>query len=267
MRNRPGPVRRRRSLLQLAALGLGGWALACDRYRDPPTTARDGGGARTGPDTRTPQVAGPSTTPAGAAPTSPPRIAGAEPQCLVTKQHGLPAAYVPADLMPLPSRLLASSGVRLRGTAAEAVVRLIDAAALDGHQLFVLSGFRSYEEQESVLRNEIALYGKAVAEKQVAPPGHSEHQLGLAVDITSAAAPYDLRPEFGREPEGRWLADNAARFGFAISYPQGKEQVTGYVYEPWHIRYVGKAIAEELSASGLTLTEFLPKYDLAGGCP
>lgn len=267
MTNRSVSVRQRRALLQIAALGLGGWALACDRYGEGPAARRDETNAPPASETRTPQAARPGTTPAGSAPANPPRLAGAEPQCLITKQQGVPASYVPSDLTPLPPRLLASSGVRLRGPAAEAVVRLIDAAAADGLQLFVLSGFRSYEEQEGVLRNEIAKYGKAVAEKQVAPPGHSEHQLGLAADITSAKAPYDLLPEFGREPEGRWLAASAAQFGFVISYPQGKEQVTGYVYEPWHIRHVGRPIAEEMAASGLTLTEFLPRYDLAGGCP
>jgi len=256
----------RRVLLQLAALGLGGLALACDRVRDgEPAVKRGGAVAPPGAGTPTARSERPAPSVATAPP--PASLANAQPQCLVTKQVGLPTGYAPSDLTPLPARLLASDGVRMRAPAADAVVRLVDMAGREGQQLFVLSGFRSYQEQEAVLRNEIAEFGKAQAEKQVAPPGHSEHQLGLAADITSDRDPYHLRPEFGQEPEGRWLATNAARFGFVISYPQGKEPVTGYTYEPWHIRYVGTAMAEEVAASGLTLTEFLPKYNLAGGCP
>ena len=263
----PGHVVRRRvtrrALLELAALGLGGLALACGRPRNAVPASGGDGGKASGTREPTAQAAlpSPSTEPA------PPRLANAEPQCLVTKQLGLADTYAPDDLTPLPARLLASDGVRLRKPAAEATVRLVDAAGQDGQRLFVLSGFRSYQEQERVLRDEIALFGKTQAEKQVAPPGHSEHQLGLAVDITSSKAPYELREDFGQEPEGRWLAAHAARFGFVISYPRGKERVTGYTYEPWHIRFVGAPIAEEVAASGLTLTEFLPKYNLAGGCP
>jgi D-alanyl-D-alanine carboxypeptidase len=253
--------------LQVAALGLGGMVLACDRQRDQPPAGRGDTGTPRGAVAPTPRAGSEGTAPASTAPTLPPRIAGAEPQCLVTKTVGLPSGYVPDDLTPLPGRLLASDGVRLRPPAADAVVRLIDAAGREKHTLFVLSGFRSYQEQERVLRDEVERFGKEKAEKQVAPPGHSEHQLGLAADITSGRDPYGLRSEFGEEPEGRWLAANAASFGFVISYPQGKEAVTGYIYEPWHIRYVGTPLAEEVAASGLTLTEFLPKYNLTGGCP
>jgi D-alanyl-D-alanine carboxypeptidase len=257
----------RRTLLQVAALSLGGTVLACDSQRDQPPAGGGDSGTPPGGAPGTPRAGDQGTAPVITAPTLPPRIAGAAPQCLVTKTAGLPPGYVPNDLTPLPGRLLASDGVLLRPAAADAVVRLIDAAGREKYTLFVLSGFRSYQEQERVLRTEIERFGKEVAEKQVAPPGHSEHQLGLAADITSGRDPYGLRSEFGDEPEGRWLAANAASFGFVISYPQGKQAVTGYIYEPWHIRYVGTPLAEEVAASGLTLTEFLPKYNLAGGCP
>jgi D-alanyl-D-alanine carboxypeptidase len=196
-----------------------------------------------------------------------PEVIAGDPQCLVTKTQGLPAGYVPADLTSVPSRILAGNNVQLRAQATDAVVQLIDGASKEGHGLFVLSGFRTYQEQERILKDEIAQFGKAVAEKQVAPPGNSEHQLGLAVDVTSERAPYELTAEFGTWPEGRWLADNAARFGYVLSYPQDKESVTGYIYEPWHIRYVGLPLSEKVAESGLTLTEFLPKHNLAGPCP
>jgi D-alanyl-D-alanine carboxypeptidase len=201
-------------------------------------------------------------TPAAAEPTVAP-----EQVCLVSKERGLSAGYVPPDLTLLPARVRAVEGVQLRQVAAVAVVELIDGARTDGHELFVLSGFRSYADQERVLKQEIALVGRQTAEKQVAPPGHSEHQLGLAVDITSKRSPYELRRQFGQEPEGKWLAGFAARFGFVISYPEGKEDVTGYTYEPWHIRYVGAVVAEQVIASGLTLSEYLPTHGMAGGCP
>ena len=258
-------LRSRRGLFRVAALGLGAVTVACG-----------GGGGRSGPAGGAPDVSPAPPPPASRETPNPAEPRGTAvavatptgpPVCLVTKQHGLAPGYAPADLASLPPRVLASNGVRLRQAAAEAVVKLIDAAARERQTLFVLSGFRSYAEQERVLRDEIALEGREVAEKQVAPPGHSEHQLGEAADITSAASPYELSPQFGQEPEGRWLAANAPRFGFVISYPQGKEAVTGYTYEPWHIRHVGLPLAEQVAASGLTLTEFLPKHKMAGGCP
>jgi len=257
----------RRALVRLAALGLGGLSIACGR------------GERTSPQTtrgvaELPTQAARATTPAGggerppAAPTSAPvEVVRGDPVCLVTKQQGLGASYTPPDLMPLPVRVSASDGLRLRRPATEAVTALIEAAAGEGQVLFVLSAFRSFQEQDVVLQTEIRLLGRTVAERQVAPPGHSEHQLGLAVDLTTKRAPYELRAEMGQEAEGRWLTLHAPRFGYVISYPQGKEAVTGYTYEPWHIRFVGKPLAEQVSASGLTLTEFLPKHNLAGPCP
>lgn len=250
---------RRRKLIMLAALGMGGVALACGGDDEP--KPRDVFGRKPSPPPivpeKTPVVKSPSPTPA---------VAG-EPQCLVTKAQGLPTDYTPTDLTLLPTRILASNRVQVRQIAAEPLAKMIEAAGADDQTLFVLSGYRSFQEQDAILQQEIRLYGRSVAEQQVAPPGHSEHQLGLAVDITSKRAPYELSHDFGRWPEGRWLADNAARFGFVISYPDGKESVTGYIYEPWHIRYVGTPLAEQVTASGLTLTEFLPKHNLVGPCP
>jgi len=250
---------RRRDLLLLAALGAGGAVFACHSGREP----QPGNviGRRPSPPPK-----GVEITTVAKSPQPSVTVVG-EPQCLVTKSQGLPPGYVPADLTLLPARMLASNGVKLRPLASESIVKLIDAAGIDGQGLFILSGFRTFQEQDALLQQETKLYGRAVAEQQVAPPGHSEHQLGLAADITSKRAPGELSHEFGRWPEGRWLAENAPRFGFVISYPEGKEGVTGYIYEPWHIRYVGAPLAEEVAASGLTLTEFLPKHNLVGPCP
>jgi zinc D-Ala-D-Ala carboxypeptidase len=187
--------------------------------------------------------------------------------CLVTRQRGVSPGYVPADLMAVPpGQAVSRSQVLMRKDALDALLRMFDAAREEGHILLALSGYRSYEDQVEVLRQEIRAFGEAQARRQVAEPGHSEHQLGDAMDVTIPRKPYALDQGFGGEPEGQWLATNAARFGFVISYPLGKEHITGYIYEPWHIRYVGTPLAERIVASGLTLTEYLPQHGMAG-CP
>lgn len=251
----------RRQALSLAALGLGGLVCACRRGGPSRDSA-----VRLNTPTRPPT----SPPAASASPFAPGELTpppGDIPTCLVTKEQALSQSYVPPDLVTLPARISASDGVQLRRVAADAVVKLVDGAAADRQTIFAISGYRSYEDQARVLRQEIETFGRQVAEQQVAPAGHSEHQLGLASDITSAKAPYELRTEMGDEPEGRWLVANAPRFGFVISYPKGKEAVTGYTYEPWHIRHVGQPLAEQVAASGLTLTEYLPKYHLTAPCP
>ena len=90
-----------------------------------------------------------------------------------------------------------------------------------------------------------------------ARPGHSEHQLGTTADLTSANVGFQLSEGFGDTPEGAWVRENSWKYGFIISYPAGTEGITGYAYEPWHIRYVGEATAADVHASGLTLHEYL----------
>lgn len=186
--------------------------------------------------------------------------------CLVTKQSAVPASYVPADLVTLPAEISVRPGERMRREAADALARLIAGARADGLFLLALSGYRSYEQQQAILEQEIRTYGEAKARQQVAEPGHSEHQLGVAVDVSAASNPYDLEDTFGEEPEGKWVAVNAPRFGYVVSYPAGKQPITGYTYEPWHIRYVGIELAQQVSASGKTLTEYLPTRGMQG-CP
>lgn len=192
-------------------------------------------------------------------PTPPPQI------CLVTREKGVDATYIPNDLVNLPAAACVPGRiVGMREQAAQPLVRLVEAARREGFQLLALSGYRSYEEQQAVLDQEIARFGRTQAERQVAPPGHSEHQLGVAVDVVAASDPNDLDQLFGATPEGRWVAANAVKHGFVISYPADKERITGYIYEPWHIRWVGTQLAGQIAASGLTLTEFLPSRGMAG---
>lgn len=139
----------------------------------------------------------------------------------------------------------------LEKTAAKAAVRLFTQAALDQIALVGISGYRSYERQKK-------LYEEAVKRKSraVAPPGASEHQTGLALDVSCPRINLELEETFGETREGLWLARNAPLYGFILRYPRNREQVTGYPYEPWHIRYVGEALALYLSLTGLTLEEY-----------
>lgn len=223
------------------------------------------GGARSLAQTQPPEATV-SIVRATIAPTRTPTASPRPQLCLLTRTVGLPSSYVPPDLVTLPSEWVVGQTVQLRREAAEALVKLLAAAREEGYLMVAVSGYRSYEYQAQVLQQEVRQYGEAQARRQVAEPGHSEHQLGVAVDLATARRPFDLDEEFGNTPEGRWLQQNAARFGFVISYPAGKEAITGYIYEPWHIRYVGPEIARRVVESGQTLTEFLPANGMAG-CP
>lgn len=124
-------------------------------------------------------------------------------------------------------------------------------AALDeGLDITFMSGFRSYGEQYEVYKGWNEVYASE-ADRISARPGHSEHQLGLAIDVNS------IEFSFAETPEGLWLAENCYKFGFIIRYKEGTELITGYMYEPWHIRYLGKETAEKVHFSGLTLEEYL----------
>ena len=125
------------------------------------------------------------------------------------------------------------------------------AAKKDGYSLTIVSGFRSYSYQGQLYNNYVARDGKAAADTYSARPGHSEHQTGLAMDINNASS------SFNNTPEAKWIAENCYKYGFILRYPKGKENITGYMYESWHVRYLGKQLAKEVCDSGLTLEEFL----------
>ena len=119
------------------------------------------------------------------------------------------------------------------------------------HWYSIVSGYRSYQSQESVFREWCDLYGFEKASTISSQAGHSEHQTGLTMDLDS------LSQSYGDTEEGIWLAENCWRYGFIIRYPKGSEDITGYSYEPWHVRYLGKSTAKLVFDSGLTLEEFL----------
>ncbi len=176
---------------------------------------------------------------------------------LVTKETTLKPGYQPADLKPVPSYMNPSYQMRLRAEALEHLEKLWTAAKEDGVTLSIRSAYRSYETQKQLFRDYASRHGEEEANRFSARPGQSEHQLGTAVDFGGTDADFTAR--FGQTEQGRWLAENAHKYGFVKSYPQGKEEVTGYIYEPWHFRYIGVEQARQWKQSGLTLKEYLKR--------
>jgi len=127
----------------------------------------------------------------------------------------------------------------------------VDMKKASGYDMEIISGFRSYEKQKEVYDYWCSVDGKEKAKTYSALPGHSEHQTGLAMDITS------LEQTYADTDEGKWLSENCWKYGFIIRYPKDKMSITGYMWEPWHVRYLGKSTAKLVHDSGLTLEEFL----------
>ncbi|RKP56321.1 D-alanyl-D-alanine carboxypeptidase family protein [Cohnella endophytica] len=179
---------------------------------------------------------------------------------LVNKKRELSSSYVPNDLVvpDVPFSFSGSSPKKqMRKAAAKALESLFAAAKKDGIELKAVSGYRSYATQKSIFDNNAKNKGEEVANRTSARPGQSEHQTGLAMDISSASVGYALEESFAKTKEGKWLAAHAADHGFIIRFLKGKESITGYSYEPWHVRYVGKDIAKDIMKKKVTLEEYL----------
>ncbi|WP_411842356.1 D-alanyl-D-alanine carboxypeptidase family protein [Salinicoccus sp. HZC-1] len=138
----------------------------------------------------------------------------------------------------------------------DAYSRMFADGAGRGLDFVLVSDFRSYDYQAGLYNNYVARDGREEADKFSAKPGHSEHQTGLAIDVGSSDSATTLSVKFGETPEYQWMKDAAHEYGFIIRYLEGKEDITGYQYEPWHLRYVGDE-AEAIYESGLTLEEYL----------
>jgi zinc D-Ala-D-Ala carboxypeptidase len=181
------------------------------------------------------------------------------PWVIVNKQRPLPVGFIPANLIVPNVRLrLAASEQQMQISAAvqPALERMFAAAAEGGVTLVFGSGYRSEALQKQFYESYVARDGQAAADRYSARPGTSEHQTGLAIDITSVSGRCHLEACFGDMPEGQWIAANAHRYGFIIRYPDGQESITGYQYEPWHLRYVGTELSMELKRTGLTMEDF-----------
>ena len=180
---------------------------------------------------------------------------------LVNKHIRLPSTYAPGDLVVLDGVVsVTGSGMKLRGEAVAALEKMAEAAKGEGVSLVVLSAYRSYWQQQNTFDYWAAKAGLQEAETFSARPGHSQHQLGTAVDFADGPTGQDFDQNFEATTKGTWLANNAYRFGFVLSYPKGKEAVTGYIYEPWHYRYIGVENVAKMIQSGLILEEFLQKF-------
>lgn len=176
---------------------------------------------------------------------------------LLDTSYMLPENYIPPDLV-LASEAGLSPDYKLRGIVIEPLKQLLQDALAAGHSLEIQSAYRSYSYQATTFKYWVDKEGQAAALKSSARPGHSEHQLGTALDFreTGGKAPWDLE-DFAQTPGGAWLAENAWKYGFVMSYPKDKTDVTCYIYEPWHYRYVGLEVAKAVKESGLTLRQWL----------
>jgi D-alanyl-D-alanine carboxypeptidase len=203
----------------------------------------------------------PAASPTPAAPTAAdpshdtsPIVACGDVLAPLDKQHRLAPDCAPPDLQQLPGSISAEGAQYLRHETAAAIQDLFDAARADGYQLFVNSSYRSYQNQVDTYNYWLNVNGKEYADRTSAWPGHSEHQLGTTADVGTQG---HFLEAFTGTPAAGWLAANSWKYGFIVSYPDGKEQITGYAPEAWHIRYVGKDTAKRVHDSGLTLHEFL----------
>lgn len=181
------------------------------------------------------------------------------PWVVVNKSRPLPKDYEPSDLTApnVSLRQVATEpNMQLRDEAASKLESLFLSASQAGHQLMVGSAYRSYDTQAATYNSYVQSIGAAAANKISAKPGTSEHQTGWAVDVAAADWNCYLETCFGATAEGKWLATNAYEHGFIIRYPKGKTNITGYSYEPWHLRYVGANLADKLHKSGQTLEEY-----------
>lgn len=213
-------------------------------------------------------TATPTATPTPRPPTATPIVytgPDAAALAIVTKTQGLPPDYAPTDLVSLDDLGIPTYNnepEQLRLQAAMDLAEMFAVAERAGIHLLVRSAYRSYAVQAATFAQFVEeemraaeQAGQPITREEAevranwysARPGFSQHQLGTTVDITAADAA-DLVPDFGQTPAGRWLHDNAHLFGFVFSYPAGKERLTGYMYEPWHLRWIGRGHAQMLHA-------------------
>ncbi|KAA2275722.1 M15 family metallopeptidase [Staphylococcus haemolyticus] len=164
---------------------------------------------------------------------------------IVNKTTKLPSDYNPGE----------------KPKAQRALQQMFTDAERDGVSLYKISGFRSYETQVNLYNQYVARDGEENADRYSARPGTSEHQSGLSYDVGAIGSDANLRECFGATKEGQWIARNAHRYGFIVRYPKGKEQITGYQYEPWHLRYLGKNNATKVQHSGQSLEEYVKYKD------
>ena len=178
---------------------------------------------------------------------------------LINKEFGLPEDYSPTDLVYPDVPFLFKEKIekrQMRSEAAGALEELFAAAKKDGIYLAGVSAYRSTKTQTALFNRYVKKDGLEKAKTYSAEPGHSEHTTGLAIDVSGSTGKCAAESCFGDTDEAQWLDKHATEYGFIIRYPEGKEKITGYKYEPWHLRYVGKQMARDIAERGITLEEY-----------
>ncbi|MCX7028884.1 MAG: M15 family metallopeptidase [Spirochaetes bacterium] len=176
---------------------------------------------------------------------------------LVDKAHGLDRSWTPSDLVDLSGGKLSlpKAGLRLRTVAMEDLLAMSDAAHTDGAVLTISSAWRSWDTQAALRAKALETQPREQVDRELAAPGHSQHQLGTAIDLGS------IDDSFADTAAGRWMAANAWRYGWSMSYPRDRESETGYRWESWHFRWIGRPAAELVqSFFGDSQQQFLEFY-------
>ena len=186
---------------------------------------------------------------------------------ILDSRYRLSSAYQPSDLRSTSAAGL-NGGFKVRRGVIADLKAMAASARKAGARFAVQSAYRSYTTQKSTFAYWVRVHGYSVALTESARAGHSEHQLGTTLDLRTygGGAPWDAK-DWGRSKVGTWLRFNAWRFGFVVSYPKDKTDVTCYTYEPWHVRYVGRTYAKRVHDSGLTLREYLWAVQTTGVIP
>ena len=173
---------------------------------------------------------------------------------LVNKFYYLEKDYTPDDLVVLSGQYNGGTNNKMRKEAANAFMKMVDAARLDNIILYNVSAFRGYDYQDDLYNKYIKQDGQTLADVYSAKPGYSEHQTGLSTDLNNVG------DDFEGTDEANWLKENAYKYGFILRFPKDKEDITGYKYEPWHYRYVGKKTAKTIYEDDITLEEYYAYY-------
>lgn len=171
---------------------------------------------------------------------------------LVNKKNRLPKNYKPINLYKLPVDV-SNDNKYLVNVAAKEFISLSRDAKKLGYKIYAVSTYRDYEYQKNLFNHYVKTKGYYYAIRCSAKPGHSEHQTGLAVDVAGTNLDYNI---FDKSKEFKWMKNNAHKYGFILRYPKNKEYITGFKYEPWHYRYVGRKIAKYIYENNITLEEY-----------
>lgn len=179
---------------------------------------------------------------------------------LVNKKYYIPSESKPEKIVVADVKSF--KNINISSTIKEPLETMFSDAKKAGFEFYLLSGYRSYDYQEMLFSRKVRLVGFDKAETVVAVPGESEHQTGLAVDVSCRSIQFGLNSKLDQTNEFAWLLDNCHKYGFILRYPKGKSDITGYVYEPWHYRYIGDAdVAKYIMENDLTFEEYTAKLE------